>query len=204
MTQLKISYFDVDGGRAEPIRLAFHLGGVAFEDYRFPYTDFPQEAAKTPLGQVPVLYVDDVLITQSSAILRYAGKLTNLYPTDMYQALICDEIIDVTEDIINKIVPTLFLEGDAQKTAREQLAQEGLPKHLRYLEDKLIQQGGKYLADGKLSIADLKVMSVVGWLNSGGLDHLPTDLVAKVAPQLNQHLQLISSNADIAKYYADR
>ncbi|WNC68483.1 glutathione S-transferase family protein [Thalassotalea nanhaiensis] len=204
MTQLKVSYFDVDGGRAEPIRLAFHLGGIAFEDYRFPYTDFPQEAAKTPLGQVPVLYVDDVLITQSSAILRYAGKLTNLYPDDVYQALICDEVIDVAEDIINKIVPTLFLEGDAQKVARKQLAQDGLPKYLSHIESKLIQQGGKYFADNKLSIADLKVMSIVGWLNSGGLDHLPTDLVANIAPQLNQHMQLISSNADIANYYANR
>ncbi|WNC72515.1 glutathione S-transferase family protein [Thalassotalea psychrophila] len=204
MTQLKISYFDVDGGRAEPIRLAFHLGGVAFEDHRFPYPDFPQEAAKTPLGQVPVLYVDDVLITQSSAILRYAGKLTHLYPTDLYQALICDEVIDVAEDIINKIVPTMFLEGDAQKAAREELAQTGLPKYLSYIESKLVQQGGQYFAENKLSIADLKVMSIIGWLNSGGLDHLPTDLVAQIAPQLNQHLKLISSNTDIANYYASR
>ena len=44
MSQLKLTYFDTHGGRAEPIRLALHLGGIAFEDFRFPFADFAEVA----------------------------------------------------------------------------------------------------------------------------------------------------------------
>ena len=32
MAKLKLTYFDFDGGRGEPARLALHIGGVTFED----------------------------------------------------------------------------------------------------------------------------------------------------------------------------
>ena len=57
MIQLKLTYFDVHGGRAEPIRLALHLGGVPFEDFRFPFADFAEVRQTTPLSQVPTLMV---------------------------------------------------------------------------------------------------------------------------------------------------
>ena len=55
MPRLKLTYFDFAGGRAEPARLAFHIGGIAFEDYRFPGTQFGEVRKSTPFGQVPVL-----------------------------------------------------------------------------------------------------------------------------------------------------
>ena len=82
MPQLKLSYFDFHGGRAEPIRLALAIGGVAFEDHRFGFPEFAEVRKTVPFGQVPVLHVDGVQVTQSDAILRYAGKLAGLYPTD--------------------------------------------------------------------------------------------------------------------------
>ena len=39
-------------------------------------------------------------------------------------------------------------------------------------------------------------------LNSGRLDHVPTDLVEKVAPQLNAHMQRIAKTAAVVQYYA--
>lgn len=36
---IKLYYFDF-GGRAEPIRLALHVGGVAFEDVRITEDEF--------------------------------------------------------------------------------------------------------------------------------------------------------------------
>ena len=46
MNKLKLTYFDFSGGRAEPARLAMHIGGIAFEDYRFAPSDF-SEVRKT-------------------------------------------------------------------------------------------------------------------------------------------------------------
>ena len=34
MAKLRLNYFDFDGGRGEPARLALHIGGIAFEPPR--------------------------------------------------------------------------------------------------------------------------------------------------------------------------
>jgi hypothetical protein len=39
-------------------------------------------------------------------------------------------------------------------------------------------------------------------LNSGRLDHVPTDLVEKVAPLLNAHQQRIAQMPAVVQYYA--
>lgn len=202
MSQLKLTYFDFHGGRGEPARLALHIGGVAFEDYRFGYAEFPEVKKATPLGQVPTLEVDGVQVTQSDAITRYAGKLAGLYPADAYQALLCDEVLGVLEDASNKMGPTFSMTGDAQKEARTALVQAPLPMYLRWLDAHLQTQGGEYFVEQRLTIADLKVFCYVRGLNSGRLDHIPTDLVEKVAPALNAHMRRIAQTPAVAQYYA--
>ncbi len=118
MTQLKLTYFDMHGGRSEPARLAMHIGGIAFEDRRFAFPEFVEVRKTTPFGQVPTLHVDGVQVTQSDAITRYVGKLTGLYPLDAYQALLCDEVLDVLEDANVKLGTTFGLTSAALKEAR--------------------------------------------------------------------------------------
>lgn len=202
MTILKLSYFDINGGRAEPIRLALALGNIAFEDHRFSFDEFAEQRLKMPLGQVPVLAVDNVQITQTNAMLRYAGKQAKLYPSDAYQALLCDEVLDTVEDCINKIVPSMFLSGEEQKLAREQLVQKDLPKYFGFLGAKLLQQKSGWFADQQLTIAELKLSALVGWINSGGLDHVPTDLIASIAPNLNKSYQRVAEHEGVKAYYA--
>ena len=202
MSQLKLTYFDIHGGRGEPARLAFHIGGVAFEDHRFAFSEFAELRKSTPFGQVPVLHVDGVLVTQSDAITRYAGKLAGLYPQDAYQALLCDEVLDVVEDAQIKMGPTYGMTGDALKQAREALVEGPLPLVLRWLQAQLEAHGGTYFADNRLTIADLKVFVYVRGLNSGRLDHVPTDLVEKLAPQLNAHARRIARTPAVARYHA--
>jgi len=113
MPTLQLTYFDTHGGRGEPARLALHIGGIAFEDKRFAFSEFAEVRKSTPFGQVPTLHVDGVLVTQSDAITRYAGKLAGLYPTDPYQALLCDEVLGVLEDANIKLGNTFGLTGDA-------------------------------------------------------------------------------------------
>ena len=40
MTTYRLTYFDFDGGRGEPIRLALHAGGIEFEDHRISFAEF--------------------------------------------------------------------------------------------------------------------------------------------------------------------
>jgi glutathione S-transferase len=194
--------FDVHGGRAEPIRLALHLGGIGFEDNRLAFPAFAEFRKTTPFGQVPTLEVDGVLVTQCDAMLRYAGKLAGLYPTDPYQALLCDEVSYVVEEASVKMGPTFGMKGDAQKVARLALVNGSMPVYLAWLQQQLLAHGGEYFADQRLTIADLKVFVDVRGLNSGRLDHIPVDLVEKVAPALNAHLQRIAQTPAVAAYYA--
>ena len=202
MSQLKLSYFDFHGGRGEPARLAFCIGGIAFEDSRFAFKDFAEVRKSTPFGQVPTLQVDGVLVTQSDAITRYAGKLAGLYPTDAYQALLCDEVLGAVEDITIKLTGTFGLSGDALKEARAAFVSGPLTTYLRWLQSQLQAHGGEYFADNRLTIADLKVFGYVRGLLSGNLDHVPTDLVEQVAPLLLSHMHKVAQTPAIAQYYA--
>ena len=202
MAQLKLTYFDFHGGRGEPARLALHIGGIAFEDSRFAFPQFAEVRKATPFGQVPTLHVDGVQVTQSDAITRYAGKLTGLYPEDAFQALLCDEVLDAVEDVNVKVGTSFGLTGDALKEARTALVNGALTQYLGWLQTQLLAHGGVFFADNRLTIADLKVFVFVQGLNSGRLDHVPTDLVEKVAPAVNAHRQRLAETPAIAQYYA--
>ena len=86
MTHYKLTYFDVHGGRAESIRLAFCLGGIPFEDERWSFAEFGQKRASLRFNAVPVLTIDGAEVTQSNALNRYVGRLAGLYPEDLLQA----------------------------------------------------------------------------------------------------------------------
>ena len=202
MSQLKLTYFDMHGGRGEPARLALHIGGIAFEDKRFGFADFAEVRKSTPLNQVPTLHVDGVQVTQSDAINRYVGKLAGLYPLDAFQALLCDEVLAAVEDANVKLGTSFGLTGDALKQARDALVSGVLPLYLGWLQTQLQAHGGQFFADNRLTIADLKVFVFVKGLNSGRLDHVPTDLVEKVAPLINTHAQRIAQTPAVAQYYA--
>lgn len=203
MTKLKLTYFDFSGGRAEPARLAMHIGGIPFEDFRFAPNDFPEVRKATPLNQVPTLHVNDVQITQSDAITRYVGKLAGLYPEDDFQALLCDEVMDALEDVNIKMGASFGLTGDGLKAAREELATGALPQYLRWLQKQLENHGGQFLADNRLTIADLKAFVILRWLSSGKLDHIPSDLIETVAPKLKEYINRIAKLPAIVQYYSN-
>jgi len=202
MYQLKLTYFDFHGGRGEPARLAMHIGGIEFEDFRFPVAQFGDMKDSLPLGQVPVLTVDGQDITQSNGINRFVGKLTRLYPDDIYQALLCDEIMDAIEDIISKVIATFSMPEDEKKQAIEALVAGSISHYLKWMQSKLEQQGGQYFVENRLTIADLRVFVWIKSFQSGNLDHIPKTLVEEVAPMLHQHFQRISEEPKIVEYYA--
>ncbi len=204
MAKLKLTYFDFDGGRGEPARLAFHIGGVSFEDHRLAGKDWPAFRDRTPFLGLPVLEVDGQVVSQSNSINRYVGKLTGLYPEDDWQALLCDEVMDAVEDVSTRIGQTIDLPGDAKKAAREALAAGHLKRYLEQFQARLQAAGGEYFAGGRLTVADLKVFMLIRWLRSGVLDHIPKELVDSVAPQLVQHFDRIASHPKIAEYYQRR
>lgn len=203
MPEYKLTYFNYDGGRAEPIRIAFHAAGIAIEDERISYQEFAEMRQSTPFNSVPVLEIDGAPVTQSNAMCRYVGKMANLYPSDELQALYCDEVMDAVEDLTHYVVPTFRLKGDELRLAREKLVDGWMSTYLRGLEG-LLARGGKYFADERLTMADLKASNVTRWLCSGQLEHVPTDLVQRLAPGLYEHQDRVAQEPIVVAYYESR
>ncbi|MCB9656614.1 MAG: glutathione S-transferase family protein [Polyangiales bacterium] len=202
MTHYKLTYFDVHGGRAESIRLAFCLGGIPFEDERWSFAEFGQKRASLRFNAVPVLTIDGAEVTQSNALNRYVGRLAGLYPEDLLQALYCDEVMDAVEDIANQVVRTFGLKGDALREAREALAKGPLTTLIKGLDVLLARGGGEYFADGRLTVADLKVFVQLRSLLKGTLDHIPASFVTELSPALTKHNERIASDPRVVAYYA--
>ncbi len=204
MTTYKLTYFDFDGGRGEPIRIAFHAAGIEFEDHRLSFAEFGKARKNLRFGCVPVLEIDGAAVTQSNALSRYIGKTAGLYPEDDLQALYCDEVMGALEDLSHYIVQTFGLEGEALKKARQKLVDGRLTVFLRGLGELLERGGGEYFADSRMTVADLKAFVQTRALRSGNLDHVPTDLVQRLAPALVEHQARIEADPRVVAYYASR
>ncbi len=204
MTSYKLTYFNFSGGRAEPIRIALHAAGIGFEDNRLSFAEFNAMRQTTRFNALPVFEIDDAAVTQSNAICRYAGKLAGLYPADDLQALYCDETLDAVEDVSQYIGRTLGLEGEELRAARAKLVDGWLSVFVKGLGGLLERGGGHYFVDNRLSIADLKVLMLTRWLRSGTLDHVPRDLVERIAPNLAEHQSRIEAEPLVKAYYASR
>jgi len=202
MSKLKLTYFDFHGGRGEPARLALSIGEIPFEDDRVPPAEWEGRKAQTPFGALPVLERDGQVVAQSNAINRYVGKLADLYPSDPWQAALCDEVMGAVEDIGTKIGATLFLPEEQKKARREELVAGPIPFYLTRLEQRLEAHGGRYFAADRLTVADLKVFVWIRHLKSGALDHVPADLPDRVAPKLAEHYERVKSDPRVKAYYA--
>jgi glutathione S-transferase len=204
MAKIKLTYFDIDGGRAEPVRLALSLGGIDFEDHRVSFAEFNALRGDMPLGALPVVDIDGVLYTQGNAMCRYFGKLAGLYPSDPWQAFLCDEVLEIVEDASVALGRTFGLKGEELKAARAALVEGMYTRCLKTLDRRLASAGGEYFADRRLTVADLKVCVWIRHLKSGRLDHVPLDLTDKVAPALVRHKERVDALPGVAAYYAAR
>jgi glutathione S-transferase len=188
---LKLSYFDFPGGRGEPARIALNLAGIAFEDHRIPITDWPAVKADFPYQQVPVMEVDGKVLNQSNAINRLVGKMADLYPQDNWEAAVCDDVMDTADDLMQLLVNTFFMPEEEKLRVRGELVTGPLPMFLSGLNATLLANGGGFFCDGRLTMADLKILMVTRNLSSGKLDYVPASIVADNAADLLPHMERI-------------
>jgi len=197
----------MDGGRGEYTRLAFHYGGIAFTDDRVRREDWPGRKLNCVWGTVPTLEVTGKgTLGQSNAILRYVGKLTNLYPKDDFDAARVDDLLDASEDIALKLTPTLFEKDEAKKKQdRENLISSSgdLTKIFGNLEKIAAAHNSKYAVGDHPTVADLKIYVIVNWFKSGKLDHIPTDWVDQFTHIIKVH-KAVGELPKIKEYYASR
>mmetsp|Transcript_5760 Transcript_5760/g.4941 ORF Transcript_5760/g.4941 Transcript_5760/m.4941 type:complete len:201 (-) Transcript_5760:89-691(-) len=166
---------------ADPIRLIFAISGIKFDDERIQMKDWPtmKESGKFPLKQVPVLeFEDGTMVTQNHAIMRYVASLnpsTGLYPLDLKQRLLVDEIMDIVKDIQWSIVSVVKTsEGEAKVAAQNNLYEKVLPFFFSKIEDRMGKH--EYTTGDSLTIGDLALYGIYGMLHCPFISGLPENL----------------------------
>lgn len=206
---LTFIYVDLPFWRAEIGRIALHLGKVDFVDRRISRDEF-LEAKETgrlrdgtiiPFRQIPCLVVDGQSIAQTGGISRICGKLAGLYPTDnMVDAALVDQVIDMATDITVLLGPANAEQDDAKKKQmRLDLAAGPLPRKIGFLEEQLGRNTGDWFVGDSLTIADIAAWRLFGWLTSGTIDHLPTDLLAPF-PKLRKLCRQVSAHPGVTDW----
>lgn len=182
MTHYRLTYFD-GPGRAEPIRVAFSLAGIPFEDRRVTFPEFVamKQRGELPLGSLPVLEIDGRPMVQTAAILRYVACLGGgtLYPSDPYAALVVDSVIDTFNDTVSHaLTPSLF-ERDPEKKLemRRALVVGPLTLALRYVEGLLATSSGPFLTGEALTVGDILLGVHVQQYRLGALDGIGPEVL---------------------------
>jgi len=197
---LKVYYSHKPFWRAEVLRVSLFIGGIAFEDVRITMEEFEEviltgklrKFITIPFHQLPVLEIDGEIIGQTAGIARYCGKLSNLYPKDDLLASKVDQIIDTATDITNLVSPTVReKDKNIKREMREKLTNKLLPRWFTYLENILEnEKGSTWFVDNKISIADIAIWRLLGWLKSGMLDGIPTNICDTYTKLNNVHAEV--------------
>ena len=206
--KLKFIYVDTPFWRAEVGRIALFMGDIKFDDVRIKREDFStaketgtlSDGTVLPFHQVPCLVVNDVSIAQTGAIARFCGKLSGLYPThDDVNAAKIDDFIDFATDLTVMINNTPNKTDEEKKRkARRDLATGPLKRKLSMLE-KNISSDSEWLVTSNISIADVAIWRLLGWLSSGILDGMPTDLLSGF-PKIRKLCLAVDKHPKIQKW----
>ena len=186
--KLILYYFSIPFWRAEVTRLTLYMNDIKFVDHRISDTERDQfkkngqlpNGMIAPFRQLPVLEVDGKIVAQTGAIARFCGKLSGMYPSDNdFDAARVDQIIEAAQDI-NYIVSLSGREKNPEKKllARERLTKLHLPKWFQFLENLLIENNeSDWFVGNSMTIADLAIWRLLGWLTSDLLDGVPTSVL---------------------------
>jgi glutathione S-transferase len=207
----------------EKVRLAFHLGGIPFEDARVAFPDWPALKPTTPYGQLPLLSIDGAPpMAQSDAMLRYAGRLATdngvpLYPRDAASELAIDEAMGMVQDLVSDWSPVVLigmnpaklghpedLKGsdahpDVVKALRTRWMAESFPARMEYIA-KRVESGG-FLVGDTVTIADCVLVPALGRFTAGTVDFV--DLTAMDAfPAVKAYVERFLAIPAVKAYYA--
>ena len=195
---IKIYYSHTPFWRAEVLRVSLFIKDIPFEDIRVSReefvhlikTGFLPNGKKAPFHQLPVIEAEGRIIGQTGAIARYCGKASNLYADDNLQAAKIDQIIDAASDITNLVSPTIREKDlDKKMEDRKLLVNKLLPRWFRYLENLLSEDESTWFVE-KMSIADVAIWRLLGWLTSGIIDGIPTSIIDDFPKLKNIHHQV--------------
>ncbi|CAH1407837.1 unnamed protein product [Nezara viridula] len=166
MSEYKLTYFNF-AGIGEPIRFILSYMGKEFQDIRISHQEWARQLKKeSPFGKVPYLEIDGKVLHQTFAILRYLAPEAGLAGKNAEEDLEIDMIVGAYADLVTELQRYWKTQNpDEKEKLRETIINETIPFYMSKFETVLKKNGG-YLANGKLSWAELYVVGHSGTIPS--------------------------------------
>ena len=211
----RLTYLDLKG-IAEPIRLAFWISGVEFEDVRVSYDEVKAlRAAKAlPFGQVPMLECNGETYSQSAAILRHVGRMTKMIPepNDAHALMRVEMLLEGVRDVMT-LFQAIWYENalprapDGERPIETMLTPEQLeatqrlvndvylPYRLDQIETMLASSvgGGPFVNGAEASVADVSVYALMDGLYDGSYAKGVRKISRDAFPCINRLVEAIAA-----------
>uniref|UniRef100_A0A0G4FXK7 GST N-terminal domain-containing protein n=1 Tax=Chromera velia CCMP2878 TaxID=1169474 RepID=A0A0G4FXK7_9ALVE len=212
--KLRFFYFDAKG-TGEPLRLLMHHAQLPFEDVRLDRDLFTKKksGAFSHL-EVPSLVVDgtNVLIS-ATAIARYIGRTSGLYPDDPLQGAAVDALIEQAEDmamgltVLEEKADRGFdclgepeNEESAHAVIIKTINDYILPRHLANFESRIAKARGEWIAHtAEPTIADFIIVSRLEWVTT--LKGINKNVLKKY-PCIDAYIKRFYQIPSVIAYYA--
>ncbi|MGI9419937.1 MAG: glutathione S-transferase [Geminicoccaceae bacterium] len=165
----KLHYFK-GRGRAETTRWMLAVNRIDFENIAI---ETPEALAalrasgKLPFDQMPLLELDGLNLSQSSAMIRYLARQGDFYGDDDTETLWCDMIAGAVADFAETAIQAAFQPST-------EIAMAGMQARFQKFgprfEARLASNGGEFCVGNRLSFADVvmaeALTSYTEWLPS--------------------------------------
>lgn len=206
-------YYYPARGRAEQLRLVFAEAEVDFEDKCF---DMGNETEKTEFladctekggnstTNIPMLEIDGLFLTQSTAVLRYLARKFGLYPGDG-EAEACyyvDNLLDAAEDLRTASYKPMQMFGGGEKE-KEHYIKTVLPTHLSNFARLLgsrdyFGRGAIDMENNALTVADVSIYDTLHVCER----QVPGSVLGKDFPSLVAFFERMEARPGIARWIA--
>eukprot|EP00752_Nemacystus_decipiens_P018570 g16649.t1 len=193
---MTLNYFPMPG-RAEATRVALAYAGKEFDDKRLSGAEYG--GSKWAGKGLPVLELDGAEYSQSTALLRYAGKLGGFYPDDPLTALKVDEIVMIGEDVLSQIFKCM---GQKDDTVANGLLEGKLKALLEVMVTKISASPSKFCVGDSLTIADLQVHAVLKNVATNAFTGISTAVINDIAAPLLEVQAAVLEDPKVKAYYA--
>lgn len=212
---LTITYFGI-GGRGAPLRAAASVGGLSYRDKFVTFADHKaaKEAGARRWSGIPEITLHDktgkdvATIGQSNVCLKMIGTMSGLYPKNMVQAALADELMASVEDCLGLFGPSFRAKGDEKKAMRLALMEKDkLPYWMGKFEQRLEEneaRGNKngFAVNDTMTVADIKLYYLTVFLTADDLDHIDGAALMKPCPKFTAFAAKMKAEEGIKKFEA--
>lgn len=178
------------------------MGKIPFTDDRIASADWPAIKPTTPLGSIPVAVVDGKTAVQSTSIMRYFGQLGGLYPSDPWQGLQADSVVDTMADFFSSLYASHSDDEAELEKMRLDSFDAAFPRYWGGCATIVgeASSDGPFVLGDTPSIADAAITQIYANLASGALPPLKKETLSGY-PRMDQVVQATLALPEVKEWY---